>query len=116
MTRYCELNVLCLNEECKKPHYKTIEERQKLNELYEEVKNEMELYMEPIKPRVATCRYHLLCFERECPYNHSGIALDGRKKLIKRLKTFSNQEKTKKRIDADIADIRNGKTSNWADM
>ena len=116
MTRYCAKNVVCLDEGCKKPHYKTFAERIKLSDLYLEVKDAMETHKEPLKTGRATCRYHFLCFERECPYNHDGIALDGRKFLIKALKTSNNREKAKTKIDKDIEDIRNGKTMDWADM
>jgi hypothetical protein len=88
----------------------------KLSDLYLEVKETMDIYNEPLKTGRATCRYHFLCFERECPYNHSGCALEGRKILIKKLKTSNNREKVKAKIEKDIEDIRKGITQNWADM
>jgi|688.fasta_scaffold41666_1 hypothetical protein len=141
-TYYCPNNVLCLDKRCKKPHYKTFTERMKLNDLYLEAKEEMDTYMEPFKEDTATCRYHLLCFERECIYNHSCYALNGRKILIKKFKTFMKSEKAKVKsevvedtipvvepevvddirnrvkmeIEADIQNIRNGVKMSWADM
>jgi hypothetical protein len=114
----------------------------KLNDLYLEAKEEMDTYMEPFKEDTATCRYHLLCFERECIYNHSCYALNGRKILIKKFKTFMKSEKAKVKsevvedtipvvepevvddirnrvkmeIEADIQNIRNGVKMSWADM
>jgi hypothetical protein len=116
MTRYCPTNVICLNKDCNKPHYKIFTDRMKLSDLYLEAKEEMEPHKELIKQGKATCRYHFLCFERDCIYNHSGYALEGRKILIKKFKTLCNREKAKAKIDADIQDIRNGITKKWADM
>jgi hypothetical protein len=42
--------------------------------------------------------------------------LEGRKILIKKLKTSNNCEKVKAKIEKDIEDIRKGITQNWADM
>ncbi len=117
MTKYCENNVVCLNDGCKKPHYKTFTDRMKLSDLYNlETRMEMDSYKEPIKFGKATCRYHLLCFEKECYYNHSGYSLEGRKILIKKFKTLNNREKAKKKIDEDIKNIQAGKSVVWADM
>ncbi len=117
MTRYCVNNVICLDKQCDRPHYKTFVERMKLSDLFlTEAKHDMDSFMEPLKHGRPTCRYHLLCFERDCPYNHSGYSLDGRKILIKKFKTFNNNLKAKNKIDKDIADIRAGKSVDWNDM
>lgn len=114
MSNYCVNNVVCLNAACSERHYKTFEERLTLSQLMKP--EEMALYMEDYKPLMPTCRYHLLCFERECVYNHSQIALDGRKLLIKAFKTFNNKEKAKKKIDADITKFRCGHRNKWEEM
>jgi hypothetical protein len=114
MTNYCKENVICVNNACKERHYKTFEERLILSQLIKP--EEMTLYMEEYKPSMPTCRYHLLCFERECVYNHSQIALDGRKFLIKAFKNHVKHEKAKTKIETDIANIRAGQTSRWEDM
>lgn len=116
MTRYCLNNVVCLNKLCIHPHYKSYDDRMILNQLYEMSKDEMDLYMEPIKIGKPTCRYHYLCFERECPYNHNGYTLESRKIIIKLFKTHNNRERAKKRIEADIEAIKKGESMNWADM
>jgi len=114
MTNYCENNVICVNINCMERHYKTFEERLVLRQLMKP--DEMALFMEEYKPSMPICRYHLLCFERDCHYNHSGVALDGRKPLIKAFKTFNNKQKAKKKIEADIQKFQSGEINRWEDM
>ena len=113
MTNYCKENVVCVNSACRERHYKTFEERLILSQLIKP--EEMALYMEDYKPSMPTCRYHLLCFERECVYNHSQVALDGRKLLIKAFKKHNNYQKAKAKVDADIERYRAGAsfTTKW---
>ena len=117
MPNYCRNNVICLNESCKFLHYKSIEERKILNDMYLEIPEEDKTKnVEMVKKGQWTCRYHLLCFERDCTNNHSGLSLDGRKILIKMFKTYNKHEKARIIIEKDIESIRNGEKRDWADM
>ncbi len=114
MTNYCKRNVVCVDAACSEYHYKDINERRIISGLIKI--DELSLFMEDYKPSMPTCRYHLLCFERECQYNHSNVSLDGRKKVIKAFKTYNNKEKARMKIEADIAKFRAGEKTCWADM
>jgi len=123
MTKYCRDNVICLNGKCQRPHYKKFDERQVLAELFSKLNGEdgsdcqiMAEHMEPINLSKATCRYHLLCFERECGFSHSGFALENRKLLIKAFKKHSNQMKAKCVIEDDMTAKRLGKSTPWVEM
>ncbi len=117
MTKYCRDNVICLNGKCQRPHYKSFEERKVLANLYLELEEEprqfKEEHMEPIVASKPTCRYHLLCFERECEFNHSGYALDNRKLLIKAFKNHNKREKAKQVIESDMEKKRCGESTSW---
>lgn len=117
MTKYCRDNVICLSETCQRLHYKSFEERVVLANLYLKLKEEpcqfKAEHMEPIVASKATCRYHLLCFERECVFNHSGYALDNRKLMIKAFKEHNKREKAKQVIEADMEKKRRGESTSW---
>lgn len=117
MPNYCQHNVICLNQACKGLHYMSFDNRKVLNDLYVEIPaEEKEKNKEEVKKERWTCRYHLLCFEKDCTNNHSGLSQEGRKILIKKFKTYNNREKARVKIEADIEAIRRGETKDWADM
>lgn len=114
MTKYCKENVICVKANCPERHYKDFQERRIISGLINI--DDMAFYMEDYKPSMPTCRYHLLCFERECIYNHSQISLEGRKKVIKMFKNYQKHEKAKKEIEADIAKYQSGEKKLWTEM
>jgi len=87
-----------------------------VKKLYDELTGEMLEHKEEVKPKTANCRHHLLCYEVDCPYNHSGIAQEGRKKLIKAFKSHIQAKKAAEKIKKDIAAIKAGESQAWADM
>jgi len=126
MSTYCRFNVICINSSCKARHLNkysltptkdfTPEDRSVVKKLYDELTGEMLEHKEEVKPKTANCRHHLLCYEVDCPYNHSGIAQEGRKKLIKAFKSHIQAKKAAEKIKKDIAAMKAGESQAWADM
>ena len=111
MPNYCNQNVYCVDEKCKKLHYKTMDERQKIANIVDEKKEEMELFMEEVNSKTWNCRYHLLCYEATCKNNHSGYGLEARKIVKKALR----REEQKEKIAKEIEGKKNGEKLVWAD-
>lgn len=78
--------------------------------------DEMFLFVEDPKVGKQTCQYHMLCYEVECPYIHSGIAQGGRKLFRKALNDLQKKERAKVKIEADMAKHREGTNEKWEDM
>ena len=126
MSAYCRFNVICVSSSCKAHHLNkysltpskdfTFEHRVVVKKLYDELTGEILAHKEEVKPKTATCRHHLLCYEVDCKYNHSGVAQKGRKKLIKAFKDHILDEKAASKIQKDIELIKSGESVKWADM
>ena len=126
MSAYCRFNVICVSSSCKARHLNkysltpnkdfTSEHRVVVKKLYDELTGEILAHKEEVKPKTANCRHHLLCFEVDCIYNHSGVAQEGRKKLIKAFKKHIQNEKAAAKIQNDIELIKSGESVDWNDM
>ena len=113
MPNYCRMNTFCLNENCKFPHYKSLAESKVIAKIMEENKEEMDKYVEPMKPLPTfNCMYGMVCFKNaaDCKNNHSGYALEARKIVKKALKAHEKREKIAREIEA----IKT-KPMNWGD-
>lgn len=109
---YCEANAIC-TDYCRKNHYFSPKQRQLHKSL---MTDEMFLFVEEVKEGKQTCQYHMLCYEVDCPYNHSGIAQGGRKLFRKALKDVEKRERAKVKIETDMAKHREGIHGKWEDM
>jgi len=87
-----------------------------VKEIYDSHFETLQGFKEEIKKNSFTCRHHMLCYEVECPYNHSGVSQEGRKLIIKDFKTYVQKKKVAEKIKEDIKKIKSGDSQDWADM
>jgi len=98
----CLAYVFCDKKECSKFHFKNSkwEDRMLFGLVKEKIWEEISAEIEEPKGREKQCYFSLMCFERECPYSHNGVGLEGRKKLIKECKKAKKIDGLEKEIKA----------------
>ena len=100
----CVAYVFCDKKDCNKFHFKNSnwEDRMLFGMVKEKIWDEISVEKEESVGRNRHCYFSLMCFERDCPHFHSGIGLEGRKKLIKECKKAKRIDGLQKEIKAIV--------------
>lgn len=114
---YCPFNSFCVDVNCRGNHYHNIEQRKQLAEILKSYPEHI-MIIDGYKPQRGklSCQYGMRCFERDCPYTHSGIEdVDMRKPVFKE---FNKQLKAKQMREKIAKEIEEKKTNitDWNDM
>lgn len=112
----CRTYLLCRDQNCRRFHYKGMnwEDRTLLTKVKDDNWSEISQHKEEKRPTAKPCYFYLMCFEKECPHYHGGVALEGRKVLKKKfrdVKRIADLEKEMRDMAAGTAP-----SMNWADM
>ena len=114
---YCPFNSFCTDANCLCNHYHDFEQRKLLADILQSYPEHLTLVnnYKPIRGKIS-CQYSLRCFERDCPYTHSGIEdVDMRKPVFKE---FNKQQKAKdmrKKIAKEIEEKKT-KITDWNEL
>lgn len=114
---YCQFTSFCTDDNCRCVHHHVKTERQLLFDILATSHEHMSLItaFKPVRGKIP-CKFGIRCFEKDCPYSHSGVEdLEMRKIIFKQFNKQLKAIQMRNKISNEIKNIKEVKTD-WNDL